>query len=189
MRKLVVLAAVIGAPFASASAQTREALQAGMRQELNCLPQSAMALPDNSPQARTDEVLAGCKQRFGWDNPETAHALLVGRLSLEVQLARRELIDAGVDFEAVLRIWQALSREESASIWDASTRPDAARETSQAIIRRLLDAGIAPAQAANAGGTVVKMVQASSLAAEFIRLRIERAAGRRPVDGPTTPAG
>jgi len=179
--KLLVFMAMLGAPFTS-SAQSLEALQAGMRQELNCLVNGALEAPANVTQAQSNQVLEDCRQRYGWDDPETVHAMLAARLSIEVMSERQQLGEAGVDFAPILRIWRSLTPEESASIRDATARPDDARQTSQAIVRRLLEAGVAPAHTVSAGGTIVKMVQAGSTAGEFIRLRVTRAGGTRQLN-------
>lgn len=172
---------MLGAPFTS-SAQSREALQAGMRQELNCLVSGALGAPANATQAQSNQVHADCKQRYGWDDPETVHAMLAARLSIEVMSERQQLSETGVDFAAILQIWRSLTPEESASIREATARPDAARQTSQAVVRRLLDAGVPPAHTVSAGATIVKMVQAGSIAGEFIRLRVTRAGGARQLN-------
>lgn len=167
--------------------QSREALFQLMQRELTCLVDGAMEVPRGAPQGQVNQVLDDCRQRYGWTSEEAAHALVAARLMTETRIERIELIEAGVDFDAVSRVWRALSAEEGQALLGARTRRDDARRVAGLLIERLRAAGVPREHVVRAGMAIAKMVQASSVASDYIRLRLSRASESGST-GATAPA-
>jgi hypothetical protein len=176
MKTTAILAFLFTAPAAAA----QPASWADEQREPMCIYDGLVAPAGAAglDAARVGTIRSECMRRFGWTEAQGNRGFIVARLMLEMMVARREAIGAGVDAAVMDSVFDSFSSEEVASMGNPGTPvSERARLIGGDLARRLVERGLAREAASKAGRAILMRMMATHMIAEFAREVMSSPAG------------
>lgn len=177
MKRAAILALLVAAP---AGAAAQRAAWAEARREPMCVYDGLVAPAGGAEldAARVGTIRSECTQRFGWTEAQGDRGFIVARLMLDMMVARREAIDAGVDAGVMDSVFDSFSSDEIASMGSPGTPvSERARLVGRQLARRLVERGLTRDAASKAGRAILMRMMATHMIAEFAREVMSPSAG------------